>query len=163
VKGLDKDFGLDRNRPFYIVSRLPMERVVDVTQGNYLYLRRMKHDYIKQQFFFDPVTKTIKSQQWKDKSLDQRSSGYLYKTDARWYQLWRYDGQYFVNEKGQHLTVQSNIDAENRRVIPQNKNNWEGMKWDVTYADEVKPEPKKGEFSPKFGFYVERPFHFVSS
>ena len=62
MKGLDKDFGLDRNRPFYIVSRLPMERVVDVTQGNALYLRRMKPGYAKQQWFFDPVTKTIKSQ-----------------------------------------------------------------------------------------------------
>jgi hypothetical protein len=36
------------------------------------------------------------------------------------------------------------------------------QQWDVIYVDEYKGEPEKGEFSPKFGLYVERDFYIVS-
>jgi hypothetical protein len=32
----------------------------------------------------------------------------------------------------------------------------------VIYVDEWKLPPKKGEFSPDFGLYVERPFYIIS-
>jgi len=30
------------------------------------------------------------------------------------------------------------------------------------YVDEQKPEPTKGQMSPKWGFIVERPFYIIS-
>jgi hypothetical protein len=32
----------------------------------------------------------------------------------------------------------------------------------LIYADEYPEEPKKGELSKEWGFYIERPFHVVS-
>jgi hypothetical protein len=39
TKGLDKDFGFHINRPFYIVSRLPTNRVVEYQGGNVLRIK----------------------------------------------------------------------------------------------------------------------------
>jgi hypothetical protein len=36
TKGLDKDFGLEINRPFYIESRLPTNRVLEYQAGHAL-------------------------------------------------------------------------------------------------------------------------------
>jgi len=61
-EGLDKDFGFKVNKPFYIVSRLPMERVIEMVSNRYLYQRQFKTNKpTYQQWFFDPVSKTIKS------------------------------------------------------------------------------------------------------
>ena len=62
TKGLDTDFGFHINRPFYIVSRLPMARVVECHGANNIWLRRWRNNVAAQQFFFDGVSKTIKSQ-----------------------------------------------------------------------------------------------------
>lgn len=74
TKGLDEDSGLYRNRPFYIVSRLPAKRAITV-HSNRLVIRKMKRDDQSQLFFFDHLTRTIKSQQFKAKSIDIQSSG----------------------------------------------------------------------------------------
>ena len=37
---MNKDFGFHMNRPFYIVSRLPMRRVIQVVGGRNLVLKR---------------------------------------------------------------------------------------------------------------------------
>jgi len=34
VKGLDKDFGFHRNRPFFIRSRMPMKRIAECVGAN---------------------------------------------------------------------------------------------------------------------------------
>jgi hypothetical protein len=39
TKGLNKDFGFFINKPFYIVSRLPMKRVVEVVGGRNVVLK----------------------------------------------------------------------------------------------------------------------------
>jgi hypothetical protein len=90
VKGLNKDFGFFINRPFYIVSRMPMRRVVDV-EGNYrLSIRRLVKDKKSQLFVFDGETKTVKSNKWNGRSLNIQSSGrsadvYIQTTTARWW------------------------------------------------------------------------------
>jgi len=89
TKGLDDDSGLYRNRPFYIVSRLPAKRAITVT-GHNLVIRKMKRDDTSQLFYFDHLTRTIKSQQFKGKSIDIQSSGrgnnlQIWKTNARWW------------------------------------------------------------------------------
>jgi hypothetical protein len=37
--GLDEDSGLFRNRPFYLISRLPKHRALTVSHGRYLKIR----------------------------------------------------------------------------------------------------------------------------
>jgi hypothetical protein len=76
--------------------------------------------------------------------------------------MFKYEGQYVTNEKGKVLHVQGNVDAENRNIEAQNKNNGINQQWDIVYADEWKGEPGKGELNEKFGIYVERDFHVVS-
>lgn len=43
-----------------------------------------------------------------------------------------------------------------------NKHNGMNQQWDILYVDQQKPEPTKGQMSPKWGFIVERPFYIVS-
>jgi hypothetical protein len=76
--------------------------------------------------------------------------------------MFRYTGVYMSNEKGKVLHVQGNVDAENRNIEVQNKNNGFNQQWDIVYVDEWKGEPGKGELNEKFGLYVERDFHVVS-
>jgi hypothetical protein len=120
-----------------------------------------------QVWYFDQVSKTIKSQQWKSHSLDIQGNGAsanvrCTNTNSRWWQMFRFSGEYLTNEKGKVLHVQGNVDAENRNIEVQNKNNGINQQWDIVYVDEWKGEPGKGELNEKFGLYVERPFHVVS-
>jgi hypothetical protein len=76
--------------------------------------------------------------------------------------MFRYKDGNIVNEKGKVLDVHSALDVENRQVIVWNKHNGLNQQWDIVYVDEQKPEPTKGQMSPKWGFIVERPFYIVS-
>jgi hypothetical protein len=76
--------------------------------------------------------------------------------------MFRYTNGNIVNEKGKVLEVHGSHDVENRQVIASNTNNGISQQWDIVYVDEQKPEPKKGQMSPKWGFIVERPFYIVS-
>jgi len=60
-EGLNEDFGFYVNRPFYIVSRLPMKRVVQCHGATHVRLNRYKLNNKTQQYYFDPVSKTIRS------------------------------------------------------------------------------------------------------
>jgi len=40
-KGLNTDFGLEINRPFYIRSRLPMNRVLEAISANNVVIKKM--------------------------------------------------------------------------------------------------------------------------
>jgi hypothetical protein len=89
TKGLDQETGLYRNRAFYIVSRLPAHRVATV-QGHNLAITKKKNGDESQLFFFDHLTRTIKSQQFKARSIDIQSSGrgrsvQIWNTNARWW------------------------------------------------------------------------------
>jgi hypothetical protein len=37
------------------------------------------------------------------------------------------------------------------------------QQWDLVYKRDWKGEPKKGEYNPDFGLYVEKDFHIVSA
>jgi len=89
TQGMDEDSGLYRNRPFYIISRLPAKRAITVTGSN-LVIKTHKRDEVSQLFYFDHLTRTIKSQQFKGKSIDIQSSGrgrnlQIWNTNARWW------------------------------------------------------------------------------
>jgi len=76
--------------------------------------------------------------------------------------MFRYNYGMIVNEKGKVLEVHNGEDVENRHCIVWNKHGGISQQWDIVYVDEQKPEPKKGQMSPKWGFIVERPFYIVS-
>jgi hypothetical protein len=75
TKGLNEDFGFHINRPFYFRSRLPMKRVVECIGANNLVLKRWRKNVTQQQFFFDGVSKTIRSQTWKNYGMEIQSNG----------------------------------------------------------------------------------------
>ena len=75
TKGFNEDYGFHINRPFYLVSRLPMKRVAEAVGANNLALKRWRKGVLGQQYYFDEVSKTIRSQQWKNYALEIQSSG----------------------------------------------------------------------------------------
>jgi len=77
--------------------------------------------------------------------------------------MFRYSDGYLSNEKGKVIAVQSGLDAENRNIIMEGKNNKIHQKWRLVYADEYEDEPTRGQLNKRFGLYVERDFFVVSA
>jgi hypothetical protein len=75
TKGLNEEFGLHINRPFYLVSELPFNRVAEMLGGTNMVLKRWRNNQRQQQFFFDEVTKTIRNNYWKNYCLDIQGNG----------------------------------------------------------------------------------------
>jgi hypothetical protein len=75
TKGLHPDFGLHCNRPFYLVSRLPMRRVAEMQGGTNIVLKRYVKNRLAQRFSFDCVSKTVRSEQWKNYVMDIQNNG----------------------------------------------------------------------------------------
>jgi len=73
--GLDDDSGLYRNRPFYLISRLPKHRALTVSHGRYLRIQDKKKDNAHQIFYFDHLTRTIKSKAYTAKSISIPNKG----------------------------------------------------------------------------------------
>ena len=48
TKGVNKEFGFHINRPFYLVSKLPMNRVMEAVNSSALQLRRWKKGRVGQ-------------------------------------------------------------------------------------------------------------------
>jgi hypothetical protein len=88
--GLDEDSGLFRNRPFYLVSRLPKHRALTVSHGRYLRIQDKKKDNPHQIFYFDHLTRTVKSKAYTGKSISIPNKGRnnaldVETTNARWW------------------------------------------------------------------------------
>jgi hypothetical protein len=75
TKGLYKEFGLHVNRPFYLVSRLPMKRVAECVGASNVVIKRYVKNRAAQQWFFNPVKKTIHSNHWKNYIMEIQSNG----------------------------------------------------------------------------------------
>jgi len=73
--GFNEDFGWEINRPFYMVSRLPMRRVIEAVGANNMVIKRYVKGRLGQQFYFDEASKTIRSQQWKNYAVEIQSNG----------------------------------------------------------------------------------------
>lgn len=89
MQGYNANFGFYKGRQFYLVSKLPMSRVLEVQGGRNLYLK-MRTNRSTQKFYFDQITKTIKSVAYSSKSLDIQNSGnsnnlQIWNTNARWF------------------------------------------------------------------------------
>jgi len=84
-------------------------------------------------------------------------------TNSRWFQMFRYKNNNIVNEKGKVMDVVGGRDTQHNNIQVYQKNNGMGQQFEIVYADEMPPVPKKGELNKQFGLFVERPFHIVSS
>jgi len=143
---------------------MPMGRVAEAISANNVTLKKYVKGRIAQQFFFDGITKTVRSQQWKNRSLDKQGNNLtLRPTNSRWFQLFRMKGAFLTVEKENKVAdIQSGLDNENRNILMWNKHGKINQQWDIIYVDEWKPEPKKGELNDDFGMYVDRDFFIVS-
>ena len=68
-------------------------------------------------------------------------------TSARWFQLFRFQGNMLVNDKGKVMTIVGDSDTENRNIGVYNKNGKVGQTWDIIYADEMPADLKKGDLN----------------
>lgn len=106
-----------------------MQRVLTVVGGRNLVIRTHNRQDNKQIFFLDPGTKTIKSVAYNTKSIDIQNGGgssnlQIWNTNARWFQLFKYDNGHIVNIKdGRAMDVSGNNDRENQNVIMYRKRN----------------------------------------
>jgi hypothetical protein len=75
TKGFNKEYGMHINRPFYLRSRMPMQRVAECHGANNVWLKRWRKNTNAQQWFFDEKSKTIVNNHWKSHSLDIQSNG----------------------------------------------------------------------------------------
>jgi hypothetical protein len=69
---------------------MPMKRVAELVSARNIVLKRYAKGRTAQQFFFDSVSKTVKSQQYKNKSLSIYNSGRsanleMVSTNSRWW------------------------------------------------------------------------------
>ena len=75
TSGLNKDFGFHIRRPFYIMSRMPMRRVLEVVGGRNIVIRNLVRNRNTQKFMFDQASKTIKSVAYPGRSFDIQNAG----------------------------------------------------------------------------------------
>jgi hypothetical protein len=75
TKGLNAEFGFYINRPFYLVSQLPFNRVAEMLGGTNMVLKRWRNNAKNQQFWFDEVSKTIRNNHWKNYAVEIQSNG----------------------------------------------------------------------------------------
>jgi hypothetical protein len=91
TEGLNKDFNFVCTKPFYLVSKLEMHRVMELQGATNLILNRYREPRrTAQQFWFDCKSKTIKSQQYKDRSIEINNNGKasttrMTTTNSRWW------------------------------------------------------------------------------
>lgn len=165
TKGLDSDFGFRVNEPFYLRSKLPMQRVMEAVGANNVVIKQYYKNRIAQQFYFDPISKTVKSQQWKSYSMDMQGSNLALRvTNSRWFQLFKWTAPYLRNEKQNKKVadIRGAQDSENNNILMWNQHRGINQQWDLIYVKEWVPEPKKGELNTDFGLYVDRTFFIVS-
>jgi len=75
TKGLNEEFGFYINRPFYMVSELPFNRVAEMLGGTNMVLKRWRKNAKNQQFWFDEKTKTLRNNHWKNYCIDIQGNG----------------------------------------------------------------------------------------
>jgi len=61
------------------------------------------------------------------------------------------------------MAVSGGVDAENRNIVVENKNNKVHQRFRVVYVEDYEKEPTKGQLNKKFGLYVDRDFYVISA
>jgi hypothetical protein len=74
TKGLNKNFGLEVNRPFFIQSKMWMGRVLTCHSAYHMRLNTLLRTRLAQQWVFDGKSKTIMNKQWMNRSLQAQTN-----------------------------------------------------------------------------------------
>jgi hypothetical protein len=80
-----RGFGFLALEPFYLRSRLPMQRVAECVGASNVALKKWANGRKAQQWRFDPVTKTIKGMYWTSYGFSMESNNLRCRTQtSRW-------------------------------------------------------------------------------
>jgi hypothetical protein len=83
---LDRDFGILANEPFYLRSRLPMQRVAECVGASNITLKKWAKNRKAQQFQFDPISKTIKNMNWTSYAFSMEGTNLRCRShNSRWF------------------------------------------------------------------------------
>ena len=91
TKGKNFRFGFYINRPFWIMSKLPMRRVVEsVGGGSNTYIKTLSRHRKTQKWIFNQRTKTIENVGYRGRSMNIYSNGgssrlHITTTNSRWW------------------------------------------------------------------------------
>lgn len=119
-------------------------------------------------FYFDIVTKTIKSVANPKQSIEITSKGAssnagVTNTTSRWWEMFSYTGTHIKNiNNGKSLDL-NNIDTHNTNCMFINYDQKKkSQQWELIYVDEITKEYKTGEFNKEYGFVVNKDFYIIS-
>lgn len=138
---LNPEFGLYVERPFYVKAKLSTGRYLDIV-GNSLVIKTLTYSDT-QIFWFDQKTKTIKSQGKAGTSWDIASAGrstnmQVWRTNAGWFQIFKYEQDYLMNLKSKKvLEVSGGLDVEGQKVVVNEKEYSIAQKWSVIYVEDA--------------------------
>jgi hypothetical protein len=83
---MSKDAGIIVDEPFYLRSRLPMQRVAECVGANNIVLKKWAKNRKAQQFRFDAVSKTIRNMNWTNYVFSMESTNLRCRTmNSRWF------------------------------------------------------------------------------
>lgn len=117
------------------------DRYLDIV-GNSLVIKTLTYSET-QVFWFDQKTKTIRSKGRAGTSWDIARAGkttnmQVWKTNGRWFQIFKYETDYFVNVKSkQVLEVSDGLDVEGQKVVVGDKAYTIAQKWSVIYVEDA--------------------------
>jgi hypothetical protein len=91
-------------------------------------------------WWFDQASLTIKTklnnQSWDIQSSGRTNNMQVWSTSSRWFQLFKYQGEQFINVHNEKaLDVSGGKDEEGRSVIVWKKHNGNNQKWTIVYLD----------------------------
>jgi hypothetical protein len=137
---LNTEFGVHVEKPFFVKSKVG-DRYLDIV-GKALVIKTMTYSDSKI-FWFDQKTKTIKSQGKAGTSWDIASAGrstnmQVWRTNAGWFQVFKYEQDYFMNLKSKKvLEVSGGLDVEGQKVVVNEKEYSIAQKWSVIYVEDA--------------------------
>jgi hypothetical protein len=81
-----RGFGFLANEPFYLRSKLPMQRVAECVGANNIVLKKWALNRKAQQFQFNPITKAIHGMYWTSYVFSQEGTNLRCRTvNSRWF------------------------------------------------------------------------------
>jgi hypothetical protein len=120
-EGVDKTTGLEYGRPFYIISKLPMGRVIEWTSTT-LVIKTITKSTVSQQWFLDGKSGTIMTKSTTGKSIDATDNSLSVRTTTAVVdQKFTYKNGYIINTTTKKvIEVKNNQDTENNAVVISN-------------------------------------------
>jgi hypothetical protein len=160
-----RGFGFLAMEPFYLRSKLPMQRVAECIGASNVTLKKWYKNRKAQQWRYDPVSKTIKNMNWTNYGFSMESTNLRCKTlQSRWYQIFKWQAPFLRNNKenGRVMEVHGGVDTENRDIVMSTFNGKKEQQWDLVYAKDWKGEPTTGQWNREYGFIVNKDFYIIS-